>query len=88
MEIRRDKINEAVEEVCRIFDDLGLSYEEREIVHRSGWKTAAEYQLDEEIRKEFEEMLRKPTLEERVMKVLPPVIASAAIIISLIAILF
>ena len=84
-EIRRQKVNEACEGMCRVFDELKLTYEEREIVCKSGWKTAVVKQMDEEIQNEIKDTLRKTTLEEKVMKVLPAIIASAAIIISLIS---
>lgn len=84
-QIRKDKVYEACEGMCRVFDELELTYKEREIVCKSGWETEAVAQMDEEIQKEIKEMLRKTTLEEKVMKVLPAIIASVAIIISLIS---
>lgn len=87
-EIRKDKIHEACDALSELFEKMELSYEECEIVCEAGYKTAKAFQLDEKTREEIEEALRKPTLEEKVMKVLPSIIASAAVIISLIAILF
>lgn len=85
VEINADKIEKACEEMCRVFDDLGLTYEERGIVCKSGYKAAEAKRLDEETQNEIAEMLRKPTLEEKVMKLLPAITASAALILSLIA---
>lgn len=87
-EIRKDKIHEACDALSELFEKMELSYEECEIVCEAGYKTAKAFQLDEKTREEIEEALRKPTLEEKVMKVLPAIIASATVIISLIAILF
>lgn len=84
-EIRKDKVYEACEGMCRVFDDLGLTYEERGIVCKSGYKAAVMKRLDEETQNEIAEMLWKPTLEEKVLKVLPAITASAALILSLIA---
>lgn len=85
MKIRRDRVQRACDGMCKVFDDLGLTAEERGIVCSSGYKVAKMKQLDEETQNEIEEMLRKPTLEEKVMKVIPAIISSAAIIISLVA---
>lgn len=85
MGIDGDKIQKACEDMCRIFDELKLTPEERGIVCCSGYKAAKIKQMDEEIQNDIEEMLQKPTLEEKVMKVIPAVTASVAIIISLIA---
>lgn len=87
-EIRKDKVHEACDTLSEVLDKMELSCEERAIVCEAGYKTAKVFQLDEKTQEEIEEALRKPTLEEKVMKVLPAIIASAAIIISLIAILF
>lgn len=85
MGINSDKIHKACVEMCRVFDELKLTHEERGIVCSSGYKAAKIKQMDEEIQNYIEEKLRKPTLEEKAMKVLPAVTASVAIIISLIA---
>lgn len=76
-EIRKDKIHEACDAISKLFDEMGLSYKECEIVCEAGYKTAKAFQLDEKTREEIEEALRKPTLEEKVMKVLPSIIVSA-----------
>lgn len=84
--VRKEKVHEAVEAVSELFEKMELSYEECEIVCEAGYKAAKAFQMDEKVRQEIAEALRKPKLEEKVMKVLPAIIASAAIIISLISI--
>lgn len=89
MELRRDKIRQAVKKMSETFEELELNKEEIEIVTRSGNVAAriqmAVKEMEDEARECIEKSQTKPS--EKIVKILPAITSIAAIIISIISIL-
>lgn len=89
MELRRDKIRQAVKEMSEIFEKLDLNKEEIEIVTRSGNVGVriqmAVKEMEDEAREYIEKSQTKPS--KKIVKILPAITSLAAIIISIISIL-
>lgn len=89
MELRRDKIRQAVKEMSETFEKLDLNKEEIEIVTRSGNVCARIQMAVKEMEDEAREYIEKSQtkLSEKIVKILPAITSIAAIIISIISIL-
>lgn len=81
--INREKIMEAGERICEIFEELYLTMDERAIVAYSAYLTAKRFDTFEELEKEAE---KKPLRTSKV-QIFIAVCSTLAILISTIALL-
>jgi hypothetical protein len=88
MDIRREKIDEAIIRCTDIFRELGLEDDEIEIVHRSGWVGIKAVMMEKEAEESAANLIteRKRATLDKIIEISPTIIACIALIISLIGI--
>lgn len=82
--INREKIMEAGERICEIFEELYLTMDERAIVAYSAYLTAKRFDTFEKLEKDAEERPQKISK----VQILTAVVGTVAVIVSIISILF